>query len=154
MLTDYIETNNISAQILTFDEEVSSSTRATALERTLPGVKTILFAHSKGFTLVILEGSKKVNVRALGEVEDTSHVRLATPEEVIEVTGYAVGGVPPISIYGTRTLIDEGVLAHAWVCGGGGDSFSLVKIQVKDILAHAFDVKVVKIALESARKKE
>lgn len=152
MLADYIETNRISAQILTFDEKVGTSTRAALLEKTLPGVKTILFAHAEGHTLVVLEGSKKVDIPALTHLLGVKNVHLATPDEVEAVTGYSIGGVPPISIYGTPTLIDEGVLAHAWVAAGGGDSFSLLKIQTRDIVEHAFDARVVAITTTKKNK--
>ncbi len=146
MLPEFLETNQITAQILTFDEEVKNCKQAMALEKTNPIVKSILFTHEKGFVLVILEGTQKTDLKALETLLQTQHARLATPEEVENVTGYEVGAVPPISIYGVPTLIDEGVLKHVWVVCGGGDKFSLLKIQSKDILVHAWEAKVVKVA--------
>lgn len=147
MLDEYIAVNGLNAEIMHFDAEVANSKQAAAIESSFPGVKTILFAHEKGFVLVIVEWEKKANTRAVGALLKTQNVRLATPTEVEEVTGYEVGGVPPISIYGTPTLIDESVMKHAWVIAGGGDKFSLLKIQTKDILEHAFEARVEKIAL-------
>ncbi|MEK6821280.1 MAG: YbaK/EbsC family protein [archaeon] len=146
MLDDFIETNQISAQILTFDEEVATCAQAKMVEKATPVVKTIVLAHSKGFALAVVEMSKKVDISAVARILETSAVRLSTPEEVESVTGYAVGGVPPISVYGNPTLIDEGVLSHAWVVAGGGDAKSLLKIMTKDILAHAFEARVEKIS--------
>ena len=147
MLDEFIQVNGINAQILTFDEEVATCKQAQVLERSTPIVKTIVLAHAKGFALVILEASKKVDLRKVENTLDTKKARLATPEEVEHVTGYEVGGVPPISVYGTPTLIDEGVLTHTWVLCGGGNSFSLLKITAKEILAHAFEPQVVNVAL-------
>ncbi len=146
MLDEYIDVNGVKAEIMHFNTEVSNSQQAATVETTFPGVKTILFAHEKGFVLAILEGTKKADTQAIATILNTTNVRLATPAEVENVTGYEVGGVPPISIYGTQTLIDENVMKHAWVIAGGGDKFSLMKIQTRDILEHAYEAQVVKIA--------
>lgn len=145
MLPDFIASNAINAEILTFHEEVASSKQAQLLETTLPVVKTLVLAHDQGFVLAVLEGRQKVHMPAIEKTLNVAHVRLATPEEVEQVSGYPVGGVPPISVYGVPTLIDEQVLTYAWVIAGGGDRFSLLKIQSKDILAHAFEPRVVKL---------
>ena len=146
MLDEYIDVNKVNAEVMHFNEEVSTSSRAHAAESTFPGVKTILLAHEKGFVLAIVEGIKKVDTQAVARILETSNVRLATPQEVENVTGYEVGGVPPISVYGTPTLIDEHVMRHAWVLAGGGDKFSLVKIQTRDIVEHAYESRVEKIS--------
>ncbi len=146
MLDDYIQTNGLNATILHFEEEVAHCAQARVLEKTHPIVKTIVLAHDKGYALAIVEGTKHVDLEAIKALLETHKVRLATPEEVEQVTGYSVGGVPPISIYGTPTLIDEGVLTHAWVVAGGGDKNSLLKIQTRDILEHAYEPTVVHVA--------
>ena len=146
MLDEYITVNGLNAEIMHFDAEVANSKQAAATGSSFPGVKTILFAHEKGFVLTIVEWEKKVDTAAIATLLETKNIRLATPAEVEAVTGYEVGGVPPISIYGTQTLIDENVIKHAWVIAGGGDKFSLLKIQTKDILEHAFEARVEKIA--------
>lgn len=146
MLDEYITVNGLNAEIMHFSEEVANSRQSSQKWGTFPGVKTILFAHEKGFILAIVEGTSKVDTGAITTILETKNVRLATPAEVEAVTGYEVGGVPPISIYGTPTLIDENVMKHAWVIAGGGDKFSLVKIQTRDILEHAFEARIAKIS--------
>lgn len=153
MLPNFIETNQINAQILTFDEEVSTCKDVFKLENSIPSIllcKSILFSYSnekgKEYAMVILEGKKKVNWDKLKTILHASSARLATPEEVLETTGYEVGEVPPISIFGTKTYIDQGVLEHAWVLCGGGSKHTLLKIQTKDLLEHAFEPEIVNVA--------
>jgi prolyl-tRNA editing enzyme YbaK/EbsC (Cys-tRNA(Pro) deacylase) len=146
MLDEYISVNGLNAQIMHFNEEVANSRQSAQVGGSFPGIKTILFAHEKGFVLAIVEGSAKVDTQAIARILETKNVRLATPPEVENVTGYEAGGVPPISIYGTPTLIDVEVTKHAWVIAGGGDKFSLLKIQTRDILEHAFEARVEKIS--------
>ena len=127
MLDEYITVNGLNAEIMHFNEEVATSRQAEMMEKTFPVAKTILFTHEKGYVLAILEGTKKVDTTAIAALLTTKNVRLATPVEVENVTGYEVGGVPPISIYGTPTLIDVDVTKHAWVIAGGGDKFRYLK---------------------------
>lgn len=147
MLDDFIETNEINAEIKVFDVEVKTSAQARLAEQSHPIVKTILLAHDQGFILAILNASQKIDIRIIASLLKTKNVRLATPEEVETVTGYEVGGVPPISIYGTPTLIDPAILNSAWVLAGGGNKFSLLKIQSKDIVTHAYEPVLEKISL-------
>ncbi|MDP2666174.1 MAG: YbaK/EbsC family protein [Candidatus Diapherotrites archaeon] len=148
MLDLFIASNDILAQIIHFDEDVSHSHQAAGLEKTYPIVKTIVcYTGGKDpLILAILEATQKVDFQKIKALLGVSEVRLATPEEVLNATGYEVGGVPPISIYGSPTLIDPGVLTHPWVACGGGDTHSLLKIQSADILKWAFEPRVEPIA--------
>jgi prolyl-tRNA editing enzyme YbaK/EbsC (Cys-tRNA(Pro) deacylase) len=150
MLEDFLESNDINAQLLAFEEEVARCENVSKLEQRIPSCKSIVFAYTtkKGreYAIVILEGSKKADWNALKQLLHAEKVRMATPEEVKQVTGYEIGAVPPISIFGTKAYIDQGVLEHHWVLCGGGTRFSLLKIQSKDILEHAFEPEIVNVA--------
>jgi prolyl-tRNA editing enzyme YbaK/EbsC (Cys-tRNA(Pro) deacylase) len=71
-------------------------------------------------------------------------VRLATPREVEEITGFKVGAVPPIGVR-VRTIIDPKVLENKRVIGGGGGIDRLLEIDPRRILeyqeAEIIDVK-------------
>jgi prolyl-tRNA editing enzyme YbaK/EbsC (Cys-tRNA(Pro) deacylase) len=144
MIEDFIQANDVKAQILEFEEEVARCDQVHDLEKALPVAKTILFAcdEEKKFVLAIVEGKKKVSQSKLAHAIGAKHCRLATHDEVELVTGYEVGGVPPISIYGTPTILDPGVLQHVWVLAGGGTKFSLLKIMSKEIERVGYEVKV------------
>jgi prolyl-tRNA editing enzyme YbaK/EbsC (Cys-tRNA(Pro) deacylase) len=60
-------------------------------------------------------------------------VRLASPREVKEVTGYEVGELPPIGIP-VKTLIDLRVLERSYVLGGGGAVNRLIRIDPRKIV--------------------
>jgi prolyl-tRNA editing enzyme YbaK/EbsC (Cys-tRNA(Pro) deacylase) len=62
-------------------------------------------------------------------------VKLASPEVVLDLTGYAVGTVPPFGHrQSTRTLIDPLVLDQSEVFAGGGAHNALVLLHPKNIL--------------------
>jgi Cys-tRNA(Pro)/Cys-tRNA(Cys) deacylase len=62
-----------------------------------------------------------------------AEVRIATPEEIIERTGYPCGGTPSYG-YPARFLVDERVLQKDIVYTGGGSVNSLVRIRSADLL--------------------
>jgi prolyl-tRNA editing enzyme YbaK/EbsC (Cys-tRNA(Pro) deacylase) len=65
-------------------------------------------------------------------------VELADADTVLEVTGYPVGGVPPIAHSQTiAAFIDPGVLKYDEVYAGGGGRKALVRLNPKDILKYA-----------------
>jgi prolyl-tRNA editing enzyme YbaK/EbsC (Cys-tRNA(Pro) deacylase) len=62
-------------------------------------------------------------------------VKLATPEMVLEISGYEVGAMPP---FGHRqpltTLIDQRVLDLPEAYAGGGAENAIVRLNPQDIL--------------------
>jgi len=60
-------------------------------------------------------------------------MRIATPDEVFEKTGFPCGGTPSFG-YQARFLIDERVTQKEVVYTGGGSENSLVKIRTSDLL--------------------
>jgi len=55
--------------------------------------------------------------------------------QVVELTGYPVGGVPPFGHRSTiPVLLDRSVLALAVIYGGGGDDRTMLKISTRELL--------------------
>ncbi len=91
-------------------------------------IKTLVILTPEGALLAILSGISRLDLKKLNG-------RLATPEEVRELTGFEVGEVPPVGIP-MRTLVDSRVLEKELVYGGGGSKRRLVKISPKAIVEH------------------
>ena len=88
-------------------------------------VKTLVFATGAGeHVLVMLGGDKNAVSGNLKRAIGSRDIRLAVPDKVIEVTGYAIGSIPPFHWQpeGFRTFIDAclmdedilGVGAGSW----------------------------------------
>jgi prolyl-tRNA editing enzyme YbaK/EbsC (Cys-tRNA(Pro) deacylase) len=59
---------------------------------------------------------------------------MATPEEVERITGYKVGGVPPI-IDGVETIVDSSLASESGeVFCGGGDEHTLLAIKPRELI--------------------
>lgn len=146
MLEDFIAVNEVKAEILVFDEDMSHAHPKLEEKLGAPLVKSILFLIDQAPVLILLRGRDHASRQKLKALFNAGHVHLAEPEEVEEVTGYAVGAVPPISIYGVRTLIDARVAVLQTVVAGGGKKNCLLKIPVSEIQRTAWEPEIQDVA--------
>ncbi|MCS7220063.1 MAG: YbaK/EbsC family protein [Anaerolineae bacterium] len=132
-LARYIAEHGIAAELVTPPHETPSVAQAAAAMGCAPEqiIKSLVFLISGQPYLVIANGDAPISYRRLAAHFGISRkrIRMATPEEVLALTGYPAGGVPP---FGWRTslpvLMDPGVLTQDIVYGGGGDERTLVRI--------------------------
>jgi len=100
-------------------------------------VKSVLFTVYQEAVLTISCGDLLVERRAIAALYAVGRkrVKLASPELVLELTGYAVGTVPPFGYrQPIRTLIDPQVLGQTEVFAGGGAHNALVHLHPENIL--------------------
>jgi Cys-tRNA(Pro) deacylase len=85
-------------------------------------VRSILFQVRDGeFVLVLMAGPAQIDWRKLRQIVKRSRVRMATEEEVLEVTGYKVGTVSPFGVKNqVRVMLDPSVLKEAEISIGSG----------------------------------
>lgn len=71
------------------------------------GAKAIVFYADKKPVLVVVPGDKKVNVKNFKALVHVKDLRIASPEEVTELTGLYIGAIPPMgSIMGLHSYYD------------------------------------------------
>jgi len=97
-------------------------------------IKSLLFISEKEPVLVIVDGESKVDLNKLAKIIG-GKVRLATPEEVKQITGFEVGAVPPVGVE-VKTIVDPKVLEYKFVIGGGGRINRLSKLNPEKIVEH------------------
>ena len=143
-LISYIKTNKFNAEVFEVNSEVHSAAKASAAVSGDPNglVKSILLIDypAKNPVLVILLGPDKIDFEKVKNILGVKDVRMATSEEVIEITGYEVGGVPPISIYGVTVILDKSASKKVEVISGGGDPMHLMRIKIQDIIEQNDDI--------------
>ena len=135
-LKRYMQEKNISAEHLVFDESTRSVAEAAKAAGVTPQdfVKNICMIASDGSLIVgIVKGEDRVSTSRVAKFLDVAEVRIATPEEILERTGYPCGGTPSYG-YPARFLIDERVLQKEIIYTGGGSVNSLVRIRSTDLL--------------------
>ena len=98
--------------------------------------KSIVFAGEGGAVVVITSGANRVDrkrklKRALGYKPS-----MATPEDVLEATGYQIGGVPPFGHPKPVTVImDEDLMEYDLVWGAGGTAQTVFPITPENLLS-------------------
>jgi prolyl-tRNA editing enzyme YbaK/EbsC (Cys-tRNA(Pro) deacylase) len=135
-LQSYIIANNIDAEILTMGGRVHS-VDAASRELGIPPervIKTVVFVADDKVILAIVNGTDRASSKRLGAAMGITPPRLALPEEVFNLTGFEVGGTPPIAIENADVLIDPRVMELSEVIGGGGTDRHLLRIRPEEIV--------------------
>ncbi len=130
-LKRFLNRSVVSGQIIEMPGEVSSADQAAKKLDTQPRniVKSLVFIVEEEPVLVIVPGNSHVKERKLAEALEVEegNMRIASPEEVEEETGYRVGEVPPISL-NLPKIVDSAVIGEKDIYGGGGSRHHLLKI--------------------------
>ncbi|BAN91061.1 YbaK/EbsC family protein [Aeropyrum camini] len=134
---EWIKARGLSWRLL----EMPGSTRTVAEAARWVGVdesnivKTLIALDSEGNAYaVIVPGGRRLSLRKLGWLVGKP-VRLARPGEVLELTGYPVGGVPPVALpQGIVVVVDSSLLNRERVYGGGGSVNTLLEFNPKELV--------------------
>ncbi len=96
--------------------------------------KSILLMGARSRVLVVTSGDRRVNIRKVGELVGEK-LRLAKPDEVLEETGFPVGGLPPFGHkQRIRVIVDPSVRRFKYVYTSGGSEDTLMKIDVEELV--------------------
>ena len=114
-------------------------------------VRSILFQVRPGeFVMVLMAGRDQVDWRKLRQLVKRSRVRMATEDEVLEVTGYRIGTVSPFGLKNrVRVLLDASVLREEEVSLGSGVRNVAIIMKSADVRKALGDVEIVELG-ESA----
>jgi Cys-tRNA(Pro)/Cys-tRNA(Cys) deacylase len=119
-----LEKLNIPHKVFQHTSPVSSFEQAAADRNQRPGqiVRSILFQiRPEEFVMVLVAGPRQIDWKKLRQFVGRSRIRMASEEEVLEVTGYRVGTVSPFGLKKeVRILIDASVVAEEEISIGSG----------------------------------
>jgi prolyl-tRNA editing enzyme YbaK/EbsC (Cys-tRNA(Pro) deacylase) len=132
-------------RFIEFDEPVKTVEQAAKKAQAEKIAKSIVMIDSNSEPLLaIVPARSLVSHKKLKELLKVKDVRLATAQEVLQHSGYPVGGVPPFNKI-KRVLIEQQLLEEETVIVGGGEIDKLVEIRLKDIVT-ALNPKVAEIS--------
>lgn len=100
-------------------------------------VKSVVFLVDGQPFLVFGCGTRRVDFRKLAARLNVSRkkVRLADADQVLELTGFEVGAVPPLGLKTPMpAFMDPAVQAHEVIYAGGGGRDALLKMTSADLL--------------------
>jgi Cys-tRNA(Pro)/Cys-tRNA(Cys) deacylase len=122
-------------------------------------VRSILFQIRDGeFLMVLMAGPGQIDWKKLRQLVKRSRIRMATEEEVLEVTGYRIGTVSP---FGLRTQarpefdrrvkvkIDASVLREDEISIGSGIRNVAIIMKSSDVQKALGDIEIVELGESS-----
>lgn len=100
-------------------------------------VKSLVFLADGLPTLVLVAGDQRADLKRLRAELGLSkkRLRIAQPQEVQELTGFEVGGVPPVGHRPPlRTLIDASLSRFDWLWAAAGSGHAVFPIRYERLL--------------------
>jgi Cys-tRNA(Pro)/Cys-tRNA(Cys) deacylase len=122
----FLNQNNIPYSITNFPPSTpkGASSVATVLGlKEHQTIKTLIFETDKGEqVLVMIGGDQSVISGYLKKVVGSRNIQLASPEKVIQATGYIIGSIPPFSWQppGFRSFLDSDMMNEPILAVGAG----------------------------------
>ncbi len=89
--------------------------------------------HTLETIIAIILGSDRVKQEKIEKLLQIKKPQIASPQEVLDRTGYPAGGTPPFG-YEAIFLMDKNVLQKNTVYAGGGSPQALIRISPEEIL--------------------
>ena len=136
----------VTLDVVTFDESTHTAIEAAAAVGAELGqiVKSLLFvipgAAGLDPVLCLVAGHNRVDLGRLAAVTSAPDIRRATAREVHDLTGFAIGGVPPIGLRSPARVImdpDLGRYPVVWAAAGLSTTVFAVPPGTLRILANA-----------------
>lgn len=134
-LRAYIEEVGIEAEVLDFGESCHSVEEAAAATDTDPDdhAKSIcMIDRDDNLIVAIVGGKHRVDFSKITKLLNIKRPRFASPEEILERTGYPCGGTPPMG-YQASFLIDKLVMNKDLLYAGGGSRESLLRVKPEEL---------------------
>lgn len=135
-LESYINEKNIDAKIIEVRKASTVKEAAEELgcsKRQI--IKSIVLVAGDEAVIAIVDGTSSVDLKRVEKLIGKS-VSVAEREEVLDLTGFPAGGVPPVG-HNCKVILDERVLKNEKVYGGGGDEKHLLLISPSEIVERA-----------------
>lgn len=144
---DYLKQWGRDKDILEFDTSSATVELAANALGVTPGriAKTLSFRTEEGALLVVAAGDARID-NAKFKAEFTRKAKMLTPEEVLEFTGHAIGGVCPFALKeGLPVYLDISMKRFATVfpaCGSSNSAIELTSEELEEysISSHWVDV--------------
>jgi Cys-tRNA(Pro)/Cys-tRNA(Cys) deacylase len=145
-LRAYIMEHGIDVRHLSFNQSTHSVEEASRAVGAEPQdfVKSIcMITGDDDLVVAIVKGEDRASTSRVSKALGVEGVRVARPEEILEKTGYPVGGTPAFG-YPATFLMDPRVMERDLVYSGGGSDTALMNMAPREML-RANDGKVVRV---------
>lgn len=152
-----LEQLNIPHQVFVHEKPVMSFEQAASDRNQRPEqiVRSILFQiRPEEFLMVLMAGRDQVDWRKLRQLVKRSRVRMASEEEVLDVTGYRIGTVSPFGLKNpVKVLIDDSVLREEEVSIGSGIRNMAIILKTADLRQALAEAEIVSLGENSEEQR-
>ncbi|MBI4734212.1 MAG: YbaK/EbsC family protein [Rubrobacteridae bacterium] len=147
-LHNYLQLRNIPHEI-SFIEMPARTTEmaAAALGLRRSEIGKSLLVEADGLPIIaVIPGDRRLDTRKLKQLTGASKVKFVDPDEVVSLTGYVLGSMPPIAHASEMPVyVDIRLLLLQHVYTSGGQIDTVLKVKPQD-LVDAVGAQVVDIA--------
>jgi Cys-tRNA(Pro)/Cys-tRNA(Cys) deacylase len=134
-LRKYVAENGVNAEVISFEQSTHSVAEAAETVGAEPEdfVKSICMVTMGGKLVVaVVKGEHRASTSRVGKALGIPRPRIAEPDEILELTGYPVGGTPAFG-YDAVFLMDPKVLEKEKVYSGGGSGNALTYMSTEEM---------------------
>lgn len=133
---EYLKKYGKEHNILEFSESSATVELAAKAAGVIPAriVKTLSFKSENGCILICAAGDTKIDNKKFKDYFSIK-AKMLTPEEVVEFTGHAIGGVCPFGIDNPQVQVfcDESIKRFETVFPAAGSSNSAVELSPEEL---------------------
>jgi prolyl-tRNA editing enzyme YbaK/EbsC (Cys-tRNA(Pro) deacylase) len=119
-------------EIIEFPESTRTAVEAARAVGATVGqiVKSLVFVADGQPVLALASGAHRVDPDKLARAAAASRVEKATAETTRSVTGFSIGGVPPVGhLTALRVFVDEALLRHRIVYAAAGTPHAVFAVE-------------------------
>jgi prolyl-tRNA editing enzyme YbaK/EbsC (Cys-tRNA(Pro) deacylase) len=151
-VVDAAARKGVQLEVVTFEQSTRTAEDAARAVGAVVGqiVKSLVFVvpgeNGPEPCLVLVSGANNVNVERLAAVLTEPRIRRATADEARQLTGFAIGGIPPFGHREPiRTVMDPdlGRFQQVWAAAGTPNSMFATPPATLRMLANAFAAPIV-----------
>ncbi len=138
LVHDALRAAGIPGEIVVLPDAASTAVLAAgALGVEVGAIANSLVFWSDGEPILVMtSGSHRVDTAALAERLGRARIVRATPEQVREATGQAIGGVAPVGHPAPlTTIIDEALADHPEIWAAGGTPHTVFPLTYDELVA-------------------
>lgn len=131
----YVDQFGLGLRVISLDKDTTTAELAARALGVEVGqiAKSLLFRVGEEYVMVIAAGDVKIKAGKLKAVAG-GKAKMATPEEVLEVTGFPVGGVCPFALANpARILLDSSLGKYDVVYAAAGTPHSALAITLDQL---------------------
>jgi len=137
LVRELLDRNRIPYEVLehapVYTSEEAARVRGVELKT---GVKALVLKTERGsFVMGLVAADRKVELKSLAKIVGAKRLQLASPQEVLRITGCEIGSVHPFgNLHGLPTYMDNSVLENDMVNFNAGLHTVSIQMRVRDLV--------------------